>query len=76
MSERISLKIHGSRFEIELEDGFAQYFKEQSAELSFHEDNDIKDLLRAYVQKNYDMYCINSSVESIIDKIDIDVKDS
>ena len=70
----MSLRVSGSKFEIELEDGFADYFQSCDDGISLNDNNDIKDLLRAYVQKSYDMYCMNNSVETIINKIDIDIQ--
>jgi len=53
LSKKITLTVNGSRFDIDLEEGFAEYI-EQELEESFNVNGnkDIKLLLQAYNKKN------------------------
>ena len=70
MSKKITLTVNGSRFDIDLEEGFAKYI-EQELEESFnvHGNNDIKTLLQAYIKKNYELYESKQMLERTLKKI-------
>lgn len=57
MSKKITLTVNGSRFDIDLEEGFANYMEQDLNEnFNIHGNNDIKRLLQAYVKKNYELF--------------------
>lgn len=70
MSKKITLTINGSRFDIDLEDGFAHYMDDE-LETSFnvHGNNDIKTLLQAYIKKNHELYESKQMLERSLKKL-------
>lgn len=57
MSKRVTLTINRSRYDIDLEEGFAKFLAAQLKEdFNLEGNNDIKVLLQAYVQKNYEHF--------------------
>jgi len=70
MSKKITLTVNGSRFDIDLEDGFADYIEKDLGEnFNVHGNNDIKSLLQAYVKKNYEIYQAEQMLTSTLKKI-------
>lgn len=70
MGKKITLSVNGSRFDIELEEGFAAYIEEE-LEKSFnvHGNNDIKTLLQAYVKKNHELYEAEKMLQKTLKKL-------
>jgi len=57
MSTKVSLTINGSRFDIELENEFACFLKEQmKKDFNTEGNNDAKTLLYAYVRRNAELF--------------------
>lgn len=57
MSKKITLTVNGSRFDIDLEEGFANYMeKDLDDNFNIHGNNDVKSLLQAYVKKNHELF--------------------
>ena len=57
MSTKVSLTINGSRFDIELENEFAYFLKEQmKKDFNTEGNNDAKTLLYAYVRRNAELF--------------------
>jgi hypothetical protein len=70
MSRKITLTINGSRFDIDLEDGFASYMeKELDDNFNIHGNNDIKTLLQVYVKKNYELYEAGKMLQNTMKKL-------
>jgi len=70
MSKKIGLHIAGRRFDVDVEDKFANFLQKQMLkDFNMEGNNDIKILLQAYVRKNHDLYIQNQKVEEILDKI-------
>ena len=71
MSKKIGLHIGGRRFDVNVEDRFANFLQKQMLEdFNMEGNNDIKILLQAYVRKNHDLYLQNQKVEEILEKIE------
>lgn len=70
MSKKITLTINGSRFDIDLDDGFANYMEDE-LETSFnvHGNNDIKTLLQAYIKKNYELFEAKQMLHNTMKKL-------
>ena len=57
MSKKITLTVNGSRFDIDLEEGFASYMeKDLNDNFNVPGNNDIKSLLQAYVKRNHELF--------------------
>lgn len=70
MSKKITLTINGSRFDIDLEDGFAYYMEDElETVFNVHGNNDIKTLLQAYIKKNHEMYESKQMLERSLKKL-------
>ncbi|MGE4399121.1 MAG: hypothetical protein AB7D29_06295 [Campylobacterales bacterium] len=69
--QKLTLLINGSAFEITLADNYAEAFKEEiSKDLNLNEDNSVKTLLYAFMQKNYEILELKREIEKISDKLD------
>ena len=70
MSKKATLTINGSRFDIDLEDGFAGYMdNELDKEFNIHGNNDVKSLLQAYIKKNYELYESKQKLKETLKKL-------
>jgi len=70
MSKKVTLTINGSRFDIDLEDGFAGYMdNELDKEFNIHGNNDIKTLLQVYIKKNYELYEAKQKLKATLRKL-------
>ena len=57
MSRKIGLHIGGRRFDVDVEDEFAQFLEHQmSKDFNIEGNNDLKLLLQAYVRKNHELF--------------------
>jgi len=71
MSKKIGLHIGGRRFDVDVEERFANFLQKQMLkDFNMEGNNDIKILLQAYVRKNHDLYIQNQKVEEILEKIE------
>lgn len=71
MSKKISLTINRSRFDIDLDDAFAEYML-QGLERDFKLDgnNDLKVLLQAYVKKSYELFEQEKKINLLLNNFD------
>ena len=70
MSKKITLTVNGSRFDIDIEDGFAIYIEQELDDnFNVHGNNDIKTLLQAYIKKNYEVYESKQMLERTLKKV-------
>jgi hypothetical protein len=66
MSKKLGLNIGGRRFDVDLDDQFAAFLeKEMKKDFNLDGNNDIKQLLQAYVRKNYELYLQEQKIEEI-----------
>ncbi len=70
MSKKIGLYIGGRRFDIDVDDEFAQFLEIQmEKDFNIEGNNELKSVMQAYVRKNYELYQQNISVKKILDKL-------
>jgi len=70
MSKKITLTVNGTRFDIDLEDGFAEYVEAEIAEnFNVEGNNDIRRLLQAYIKKNHEVYEAEKMLDNTIKKL-------
>ena len=71
MSKKIGLHLGGRRFDVDVEDKFANFLQKQMIkDFNMEGNNDIKILLQAYVRKNHDLYMQNQKIEDILAKME------
>ncbi len=71
MSKKIGLYIGGRRFDVDVDDKFANFLEVQmEKDFNIEGNNEIKSVMQAYVRKNYELYIQNKDVKSILDKFD------
>jgi len=69
--QKLTLTINGTAFEISLADGYADAFKEEiSKTLNLSEDNSVKTLLYAFMQKNYEVLELKREIEKLSNELD------
>jgi hypothetical protein len=70
MSKKIGLYIGGRRFDVEVDDTFAEFLEDQMAkDFNIEGNNELKTVMQAYVRKNYELYKQNKEVNIILEKI-------
>ena len=70
MSKKVSLTVNRSRFNLELDDAFADYLLRQlEQDFKLDANNDVKQLLQAYVKKNFECFEQERKTEAILEKI-------
>ena len=70
MAKRIGLHIGGRRFDVDVEDEFAEFLKEKMAEeFNIEGNNDLKVLLQAYVRKTHELYTQEQKIKEITNNI-------
>jgi len=70
MDKKLVLKISGSPFDINVESDFALYLEKQiKKDFNIEGNNDIKQLLQAYVRKNHKLYIQEKETKRIINSI-------
>lgn len=70
MSKKITLTINGTRFDIDLEDGFAEYVENELVEnFNVEGNNDVKKLLQAYIKKNHEVYEAKKTLQNTMKKL-------
>jgi len=75
MSKKVSLTINGSRFDIELEDRFAQYLIEQmKKDFNTEGNNDAKTLLYAYVRRNAELFKQEEELSKMLNRFNDDIQ--
>jgi hypothetical protein len=72
MSKKIGLYIGGRRFDVEVDDKFADFLEEQMAkDFNIEGNNELKTVMQAYVRKTYELYNQEKAVEKILIKTKI-----
>jgi len=71
MSKKVSLTVNRSRFNLELDDAFADYLLDQlEKDFKLDANNDIRLLLQAYVKKNLECFEQQRRLEGMIEQIE------
>ena len=74
MSKRIGLHIGGRRFDVDVEDYFAEYLRMQmSKDFNIDGNNELKLLLQAYVRKTHELFLQEQKLEEVLKKIDKEI---
>ena len=66
---KIKLKINNKLFNLELDDDFAAFLVNELAANLSKENNSIKDLVSAYINKNYELFQISKKVQELNNKL-------
>ena len=67
MKKRLSISVMGEKFEIELEEDFFEFVKEDLIKI---QNPTPKELLFIILKKNKDLYEIDKNIQNLISKID------
>jgi hypothetical protein len=71
MSKKVSLMINRVRYDIDLDDAFADYLLEElKKDFKFDANNDLKVLLHAYVKKQSEVFEQEKKLEKLLAKIE------
>jgi hypothetical protein len=71
MSQKVSIHVGGSQFNLELEDAFATYMQKELATTFLpYNDTPVKDLLHAYIKKSHELFITQSKLEQSIKKME------
>ena len=67
MSKKVSLTVNGSRYDIQLDDAFANYLiKQMAKDFNTEGNNDAKTLLYAYVRKNAELFKEEEEIRKLL----------
>ncbi|MBD3801205.1 MAG: hypothetical protein IE886_07170 [Campylobacterales bacterium] len=70
MSKKVTLTVNRSRFDIELDDAFADFLLSQlRRDFKLDGNNDLKVLLQAYVRTNYALFEQQRKIDDILETI-------
>jgi hypothetical protein len=70
MKTKVSLTINAKRYDIDVEDDFAQFLiLQMKQDFAYEGNNDLKVLLQAYVRKTFTLYQQEKEILSLIDHI-------
>ena len=70
MSKKVTLTVNRSRFDIDLDDAFADFLLSQlRRDFKLDGNNDLKVLLQAYVRTNYALFEQQRKIDDILDTI-------
>ena len=71
MSKKIGLHIGGRRFDVDVDDKFANFLEHQmSKDFNMEGNNDLKILLQAYVRKNHELYMQDQEMKELLRKLE------
>lgn len=72
MSKKIGLNFGGRRFDVDVDEYFASFLKQNMAkDFNMEGNNDLKTLLQAYVRKNHELYLQDKEMQEMIKKLNI-----
>ena len=67
MTKKIGLHIGGRRFDVDVDNEFAQFLeRNMSKDFNIEGNNDLKLLLQAYVRRNHELYVQEKKVTEIL----------
>jgi len=68
--QKITIKIEGKEYGLELQDDFASYMKKElEKNLNPYSNNTIKEVLNAYLKKCYECYLSEKKLQNLLKKI-------
>ena len=71
MSKKVSLTVNGSRYDIQLDDAFANYLIQQmTKDFNTEGNNDAKTLLYAYVRKNAELFKQEEEISRLLNVLE------
>jgi len=71
MSKKIGLYIGGRRFDVDVENEFAEFLESQMGkDFNIEGNNELKTVMQAYVRKSYELYTQNKEIETILNTLD------
>ena len=71
MSKKVSLTVNGSRYDIQLDDAFANYLiKQMVKDFNTEGNNDAKTLLYAYVRKNAELFKQEEEISRLLSMLE------
>jgi len=71
VAKKVSLTVNGSRFNIELDDAFANFLiKQMQADFNTDGNNDAKTLLYAYVRRNSELFKHEEEARKLLEKLE------
>ncbi|QOY51508.1 hypothetical protein [Candidatus Sulfurimonas baltica] len=71
MSVKIGLNIGGRHFDVDVEEEFSLFLKQEMAkDFNINGNNDLKVLLQSYVRKNHELFTQEQKMKEIIKKCD------
>lgn len=71
MSRKIGLRIAGRPFDVDVEEPFMSFLKQQMGkDFNLDGNNEVKILLQAYVRKNHELFIQEQNMKEIIKKLD------
>ncbi|WP_345986110.1 hypothetical protein WCX49_03065 [Sulfurimonas sp. HSL-1656] len=71
MSKKVSLTVNRSRFDIDLDDAFADFLLNQlEKDFKLDGNNDLKVLLQAYVKKNYELFEQDRKIVKLLETLE------
>jgi len=72
MGKRLGLNIGGRRFDVDVEDSFAPFLKQQmKQDFNVEGNNELKILLQAYVRRSHDLFLQEQKIEEINNKLEL-----
>lgn len=70
MKTKVTLTLNAKRYDIDVEDDFAEFLTQQmKQDFDFHGNNDLKLLLQAYVRKNFALYQQEKETLALIERL-------
>ncbi|MDY0120996.1 MAG: hypothetical protein RBR54_03545 [Sulfurimonas sp.] len=71
MSKKIGLRIAGRPFDVDVEEPFMSFLKQQMGkDFNLDGNNEVKILLQAYVRKNHELFLQEQKMKEMIKKIE------
>jgi len=72
MGKKLGLNIGGRRFDVDVEDNFAPFLKQQmKQDFNVEGNNELKILLQAYVRRNHDLFLQEQKIKEINNKLEL-----
>lgn len=70
MPIKISLTVNAKCYDIDIDEDFAPFLEEQmKSDFNVNANNDMKLLLKAYVQKTYTLYKDKKKIDALMEKL-------
>ena len=71
MSKKIGLYIGSRRFDVDVENEFAEFLESQmEKDFNIEGNNELKTVMQAYVRKSYELYTQNKEIETLLKTLD------